>query len=92
MILLDFSENFIEGKSQGFYRENSQYTLHPLVVYHEKPNDDKITHKRFCFLSPSTKHNASIMYTFISALMHKIKCFIPKLSKIYYNNNGCAGQ
>ena len=33
-----------------------------------------------------------MVYTFISALMPKIKCFIPELSKIYYYGDGCAGQ
>ena len=92
IILLDFSENFMQGESQGFHWENSQCTVHPLVVYHEKPNDDEIAHKSFCFLSPSTRHNASTVYTFISALMPKIKCFIPELSKICYYSDGWAGQ
>ena len=33
-----------------------------------------------------------MVYTFISALMPEIKCFIPELSKIYYYSDGCAGQ
>ena len=90
--MLDFSENFMQGESQGFHWENSQCTVHPLVIYNEKANDNEITHKNFYFLSPSTKHNASVVYTFISALMSKIKCFIPELSKIYYCSDGCAGQ
>ena len=39
----------MQGESQRFHRENSQCTVHPLVVYYEKPNDDEITHKSFCF-------------------------------------------
>ena len=48
--------------------------------------------KVFVFLSPNTKHNTSMVDTFISALMLKIKCFIPELSTIYYYSDGCAGQ
>ena len=33
-----------------------------------------------------------MVYTFISALVPEIKCFIPELSKIYYFSDGCAGQ
>ena len=69
--MLDFSENFsfiIQGESQGFHWENSQCTVHPFVVYHEKSNDDEIIHKSFSFLSPNAKRNTFIMYTFISAL------------------------
>ena len=95
IVLLDFSENFsfiIQGKSQGFYWESSQCTVHPFVVYQEKSDDDEITHKSFCFLCPNTKHNTSMVYTFISALMPKIKSFTPELSKIYSYSDGCTGQ
>ena len=81
IILLDFSDNFsfiIQGKSQGFHWKNAQCTVLPFVVYHQKSNDDEITHKSFCFLSPNTKHNTSVVYTFISALMPKSKCFITR--------------
>ena len=46
----------------------------------------------FLFLFPNTKHNTSMVYTFIFALVPKIKCFIPELRKIYYYSDGCAGQ
>ena len=81
IILLDFSENFsfiIQGGSQGFRCEDSQCTVHPFVVYHQKSNDDEITHKNFCFLSLNTRHNTSMVHTFISALVPKIKCFITR--------------
>ena len=94
-ILLDFSESFsfiIQGEARDFYWERSQCALRPFVVHHEKSDDDEITHKSFCFLFINTKHHTSIMYTFISSLLPKIKCFIPQLNKIYYYCNGCAGQ
>ena len=47
---------------------------------------------QFLFFTPNTKHNTSMVYTFISALIPKIKCFIPELSKIYYYSDGWAGQ
>ena len=79
IILLDFCENFsfiIQGEAQGFHWENSQCTAHPFVVYHEKSDDDdEITHKSFCFLSSNTKHNTSMVYTFISALMPEITVY-----------------
>ena len=92
IILSDFFEKFsfiIQGEAQDFCWENSQCSF---VVYHEKSNDDEITHKSVCFLSPNTKHNTSMVYTFVSAPMPKIKCFIPKLSKIYHYSDGCGGQ
>ena len=46
----------------------------------------------FLFLFPNTKHNTSMVYTFIFALVPKIKCFIPELRKIYYYSDGCARQ
>ena len=95
IILLDFSENFsfiIQNEAQGFHWEYSQCTVHPFVVYHRKSDDEEITHKSFCFLSPDTKHNTSMVYTFISTLVPEIKRFIPELSKIYYFSDSCSGQ
>ena len=95
IVLLDFSENFsfiIQDKAQGFHWGNSQCTVHLFLVNHRKSDDDETTHKRICFFSPNTKHNISMVYTFISALMPEIKCFISELSKIYYFSDGCAGQ
>ena len=42
IILLDFAEIYslvIQDTVQGFHWENSQATLHPLVVYHKSPNN-----------------------------------------------------
>ena len=94
-MLLNFSENFsfiIPGKAQGFHWENSQCTVHPFVVYHKKLDDDEITHKSFCFLSPNTNHNTFMVYTFMFALIPEIKCFILEMSKIYYFSDGCTGK
>ena len=94
-MLLDFSENFsfvIQSAAQGCHWKNSQCTVHPFVAYHEKSDDEEIIHKNFCFLSSNTKHDTSIVYTFISALMPEMKCFISELSKIYYFSDRCAGQ
>ena len=94
IILLDFSENFsfiIQDEAQSFHWKNSQYTVLPFVVYHRNSDDEEITHKSFCFLCPDTKHNTSMVYTFISILVPEIKCFIPELSKIYCFSDGCAG-
>ena len=33
-----------------------------------------------------------MVYIFVPALMPKIKCFISKLSKIFYYSDGCTGQ
>ena len=94
IILFDFSENFsfiIQGKSQGFHWENSICTAHPFVFYHEKSNDDEITIKVFAFYLQA-QNIIHLLCTLISALMPKIKCFIPKLSKIYYYSDGCTEQ
>ena len=80
-------------EAQGCHWVNSRCTVHPFVVCHKK--NDEIIHKSFCFLSPNTKHNTSMhsmAYTFISALMPEIKCFIPELSTIYYFSDDCTEQ
>ena len=42
IILLDFAQNYsfvIQDAVQGFHWGNCQAMLHPLVVYHESPNN-----------------------------------------------------
>jgi hypothetical protein len=96
IILLDFSENYsfiIQDEVQGYHWENSQCTVHPFVIYHAV-NDGKrkIIPKSFCFLSPELKHNTVMVYTFLSVLIPYLKSLLPKISKIYYFSDGCAGQ
>ena len=69
-ILLDFSENFSfirQGKAKGIHWENSQCTIHPFVVYHEKSDDDGITHNSFCFY-PQTQSIIHIWCTLLYLL------------------------
>lgn len=93
ILLLDFAENFsfiIQDEIQGFHWENSQCTVHPFVMYYK--NEQEILCKSFCFLSPDTKHSTTMVYTFLCTLIPHIKSLFPKLTKIHYFSDGCAGQ
>lgn len=49
VIVFHFPESYsyiVQDKIQGFHWENSQYTLHPFVLYYR----NKVTHSSFCFV------------------------------------------
>ena len=67
IIVGDFSENYayvVQDAAQEFHWENSQCTVHPFVVYFKDIETNECKHASYCFLSPNTNHNATIVYTF----------------------------
>lgn len=95
IVLGDFSENYsfiVQDAAQGFHWENSQCTLHPFVVYWRDSPSNTTKHTSFCFLSPDTRHNTIMVYTFIQKLISYINITHPNITKLHYFTDGCAGQ
>ena len=89
----DFAENhqlLIQDKVQGFHWNNSQYTLHPFVIYYQENNELK---KFFCCVIPDVrKSDAALFYKVQKANLADFKCKLSRLSAIIYFTDGCAGQ
>ena len=70
VVLLDFAENYsfvVQDAVQGYYWDNSQATLHPLVAYYQK-EDGNLGMINFCVVSDCLKHEATAVYAFISVI------------------------
>lgn len=96
VILGDFSENYsfiVQDAAQGFHWENSQCTLHPFVVYwKDLSKNNALKHISYCALSPETRHNTVMVYSFLKVLLTDLKKRLPQILTIHYFSDGCAGQ
>ena len=93
IVLLDFAENhsfLIQDAAQGFYWDNSQATLHPIVVYLKE--DGKVTCKSICCLSDVMKHDTVAVYAFQKELITHLKKEHPQIEKLVYFSDGAASQ
>ena len=92
--MLDFAENYsfvVQDAVQGYYWNNSQATLHPLVAYYRK-EDGSLGTISFCVVSDCLKHDATAVYAFISVIIAHLKKLIPGLSLVRYFSDGAASQ
>ena len=86
VVLLDFAENYsfvVQDAVQGYYWDNSQATLHPLVAYYRK-EDGNLGTISFCVVSDCLKQDATAVYAFISVIIAHLKKLIPGLSLVRY--------
>ena len=93
VIIGDFSENYsfvVKDEIQSFHWNNLLCTVHPFVT-HQKI-DGKLVSKNYVFISPSTKHETPMVYTFLKKLLAEIKSTSPTVKKIYYFSDGCSAQ
>lgn len=94
IILLDFAENYsfvVQDAVQGFHWENSQATVHPIVVYC-KTSDQEITSLSYCIISDSLRHDTVAVYVFLNKLVSQLKQKFPKVKCIQYFSDGSAAQ
>ena len=94
IVLLDFSENYsflVQDAAQGYYWDNTQATLHPLVAYYRK-EDGSLGTISFCVVSDCMKHDATTVHAFISVIIAQLKKLVPDLSLVKYFSDGASSQ
>ncbi len=92
--MLDFSENYsflVQDAAQGYYWDNTQATLHPLVAYYRK-EDGSLGTISFCVVSDCIKHDATTVHAFISVIIAQLKKLVPALSLVKYFSDGASSQ
>lgn len=90
----DFSENYsflIQDAVQGYYWNNQQATIHPIVVYF-KNEMNELEHWSYIIISESLDHDAAAIYLFISKLIKKMKDKFPLIKKLIYMTDGTGAQ
>jgi len=63
LFLGDFAQNYqfvVQDEVQGFYWNNLQCTLHPVVIYFKQGG--VLKHKSYCVLSDDNDHDVGMVY------------------------------
>ena len=80
----------MQDEVQGFYWNNSQCTLLPVVTYYQE--NDELKNISHCLISDDRKHDVALVYEVQESILADLQCKLPRLSTITYFTDGCAGQ
>ena len=92
-ILLDFAESYsfiVQDAIQGYHWNNSQATLHAIVVYNKKSGI--LCSKTYCLISDCLNHNTNAVHKFISAVFNDIRAKHPNVTQCIYFSDGASSQ
>ena len=92
----DFAENFsfiVQDEIQGYYWNNRQCSLHPVVLHYRKENESDLVLAFVCFISDDLKQDVNIVYNVMKDTVKYIRDNITEvLFKVHYFSDGYAGQ
>ena len=93
LIVLDFAINhssFVQDAMQDFHWNNSQATLHPVVIYYN--NSKEMKHPSICFISNHMNQDSVCIYAFRRIAVDYVKEVLPHINKVIHFTEGCAAQ
>ena len=93
MVLLDFAENYqfhIQNEIQGFHWNQSQCTIHPVVIYYKM--QDKLCTLSLCCISDDLNHDTVFVHELLRQVTTIVSSLSPQIKSIEYFSDGCAGQ
>ena len=93
LFLGDFAENYTfiaQDAVQSFHWNNTQCTLHPVVVYFRE--NGYLRHHSFCVLSDDLKHDVDMVHEVQNQILSYIRDKYPNIKNIEYFTDGCSGQ
>ena len=94
IVLGDFAENYkfiVQDEIQGFHWNQTQCTLHPIMIYYKQGND--LFSYSICYISDDITHDVDMVNEVIKQTVDFIKKHIDRdISIIHYFSDGCAGQ
>jgi hypothetical protein len=79
---------------QSAYWNQSMVTVHPVVAYFKKEENNQLVlkHKSFAFISDELSHTASAVYAFIKNLIPMLQEMVLMMSCIYYATDSPTSQ
>ena len=94
---MDFSENYTctnMKEVQSAYWNQSMVTVHPVVAYIKKEENNQLVlkHKSFAFISDELSHTASAVYAFIKNLIPMLQEMVLMMSCIHYATDSPTSQ
>ena len=92
-ILLNFAEYYsfiMQNAVQGYHRNNSQATLHPIIVYYIESGI--LCLKSYCLISDCLNHDKNAFHKFTSIVLNDIRAKHPYATKCIYFSDGASWQ
>ena len=90
IVLGDFAENYsfvVQDEVQGFYWNNLQDTLHPVVYY----KVDQVLHSTsYCIISDDNNHDVAMVYEVQKSIINNLKK--PSIVNLIYFSDGFSSQ
>ena len=93
LFLVDFAENYrfiMQDEVQGYHWNNSQCTLHPVVIYCIE--EGSLIHRSYCIISDDNNHDVAFVHFVQKAAINDLIYWIPRLKTIEYFTDGCGAQ
>ena len=95
IVLGDFAENYsfvVQDEIQGMHWNNSQCSLHPIVIYFKNDENELKSHS-ICFISDDLNHDVDFVHVVVRETVHFVKSFlVDELVHVHYFSDGCAAQ
>jgi hypothetical protein len=95
IVQMDFAENFqcqTLDEIQSAYWNATSVTLHPVVAYYRRSENEALEHKNFVFVSDLNHHNSTAVLTILHKLMPLLKAQIPGMNTVHYWTDSPSSQ
>lgn len=93
IVLIDFSENYsfvLQNEAQGYHW--SSCSLHPVVIYTRRVNNEDLIVSNLCVVSDDLKHDVAFVYETQKVAIEYLKKNFPEVKQLTYYSDGCAAQ
>jgi len=93
LLLGDFAENYrftMQDEVQGFHWNNSQCTLHPVIIYCIE--EGSLIHRSNSIISDDNNHDVAFVHLVQKAVINDLIYMISRPKIIIYFSDGCGAQ
>jgi len=95
VIHMDFAENYgcksLEEIQSAYWNQQS-VTLHPIVVYTRKGDNEQLEYQSFVVISDDLNHNAATVITFVKDIIKDIKEIDSQLEYLHFWTDSPTSQ
>ena len=95
VVVLDLAENYsflVQDAIKKFHWNNSQVTIHPIVIYYNDSVTQCTNHLCLAMISDHLLHDTVAVYAFQQVSVKELKEFLPLISKLFYFSDGSSAQ
>lgn len=95
IILIDFSENYsfvLQNEAQGYHWTSNSCSLHPVVIYTRRENNEDLKVSNLCVISDDLEHDVTFVHETQKVVTKFLKTNHPEVKRVTYYSDGCAAQ